>query len=282
MLNHYLPRYYLKGFTESPTSQLVWIYERNTNNVFRAPVAKVACQHGFYSDSDEEYLANQIEGPANPVIQKVRERQDISAEDKILLSRYLSVMWRRVPDYRERGEAIAPRVADSVCDDFAEQLEMLRVQKPMNADVLDARRAELEELRAKYKVALPAAFKREMQRPLLSERIARVLCDMTWYFLTADEGSRFIAGDNPLFYFESLGMRREHSEISVPISSSVLLWATWRTALADVFLVAPPQIVREMNRRTAWVATRYLFHCKHEYWVQALGNKTDYDLHRLP
>jgi hypothetical protein len=82
VLNHYLPRYYLKGFTESPTSELIWVYEKNCDRVFRTSVGNVACEHGFYCEMDEKYLANVIEGPANPVIAKIREKQEISPEDK--------------------------------------------------------------------------------------------------------------------------------------------------------------------------------------------------------
>ena len=231
MLNHYLPQYYLRGFTESATSELVWVYEKNTDRVFRTSVANVACEHDFYRESDERYLANKIEGPGNRVIEKIREKQDISPEEKKVLSRYLSSMWARVPKYRERVEEMTPAFVQSFFDGFVGQIDSFEVENSAQAQVLEACKREVEHLRATYKIELPPDLKREAEKPVESEVAARVLYFMRWRFLTAGEGLQFIAGDNPLFYFESFGLAREHSEVSVALSRDVLLWATWRTDL---------------------------------------------------
>jgi hypothetical protein len=215
------------------------------------------------------------------VIEKIRKRQEISAEDRNLLSRYLSVMWARVPKYRERLGGMVERGVDPFFDKFVSQIEAFKTENPSNAAVLETCTVEVEELRERYKVDLPHSIKQDLQRPTESKAVTDLLSAMRWRFLIADASSRFIVGDNPLFYFESEGLSRKHSEVSIPISPDVLLWATWRTVPRDTFVPIPGRIVREMNRRTASFATRYVFHGKREDWVKALANRTEYDLHRL-
>lgn len=68
MKNHYVPQYYLSGF--SNPSGKIWVYEKGTHNVFCAGIKRIANETGYYTDDWEIYLSNQIENPANKVIKK--------------------------------------------------------------------------------------------------------------------------------------------------------------------------------------------------------------------
>ncbi|MFC1614100.1 DUF4238 domain-containing protein, partial [Gemmatimonadota bacterium] len=67
MGHHYIPQYYLKGFSESD-SNLLWAYEKGVGNKFRTQIKKIANITKFYPTETEKYLAEKIEGPANSVI----------------------------------------------------------------------------------------------------------------------------------------------------------------------------------------------------------------------
>ena len=58
---HYIPRYYLKGFTEVDDSEFIWAYEKGTQNFFRTNIRNVAQETRFYSDETESYLTDAIE-----------------------------------------------------------------------------------------------------------------------------------------------------------------------------------------------------------------------------
>lgn len=81
MGNHYVPRYYLKGFSQDD-GKSICAYDKNERRCFATQVKSIANETDFYSPEVEEYLANSIEAPANGVLKKIRDRIEISADDK--------------------------------------------------------------------------------------------------------------------------------------------------------------------------------------------------------
>jgi len=117
--------------------------------------------------------------------------------------------------------------------------------------------------------------------PEKSPRVLAALSSMTWRFLTFDEYPAFLSSDNPLFFFTSIGIGKPESEVTFPISSYIALWATWRLDLKEGYFPTNSQVVKELNRRTCSIATRYAFHLKGEDWVLALLTKGRWQLNRL-
>ena len=63
MGHHYVPQYYLKGFTESD-EDLLWAFEKGTGSKFNTQIKNIGNVTRFYSYEVEQYMANTIEGPA--------------------------------------------------------------------------------------------------------------------------------------------------------------------------------------------------------------------------
>jgi hypothetical protein len=73
MGDHYIPKYYLKGFADISRPDFIWAF-RNGNQPFLTAIRKIAQEDDFYSREVELYLANDLEDPANKVIGKVQEQ----------------------------------------------------------------------------------------------------------------------------------------------------------------------------------------------------------------
>lgn len=98
--HHYIPQYYLKGFS-IPETEKVWVYHKNDKqkdshdtNVMNLGVEKYFYKLNLYEGDDdtkvlEEYFANEIEGPANPILSKIAERKRINSLEKDVLSFYI-------------------------------------------------------------------------------------------------------------------------------------------------------------------------------------------------
>jgi hypothetical protein len=71
MGDHYIPQFYLKGFTEKKDVDSLWVYKKN-GIPFKASIRKIAQENRLYSREAELYLANKVEGPANKVLEKIR------------------------------------------------------------------------------------------------------------------------------------------------------------------------------------------------------------------
>jgi hypothetical protein len=119
--HHYIPRFYLKGFTLKNEVDKIWVYPKNGDHPYVTNIANVALENHFYStisenntkDSNtiEDYLAQKIEQPANPVIHKMRHGSNITYKEKRILSKYLMGIFTRVPYNRERVKRSIPNIS---------------------------------------------------------------------------------------------------------------------------------------------------------------------------
>lgn len=277
--HHYVPRHYLKGFTEFTGSSSIWVYEKGSQRVFRTGVQAVAFEKGFYAvenndgtrdtNTVETYLAKHIEGPANPILDKIRASHRITVEEKRIFSLYLCVMLKRIPAHRDRLCAVAPQVIASL----TEQIRSGGVRELPTEEHRSAALSILQE----YGSELPKKF----MIPTVSPRIAEALCGMTWQFLTCKGEPKFVTCDNPVFFFEGIGISNPYSEVTFPVSKDTALWATWRTDLKEGFFQATQKAIEEINRRSVIFASRYVFHCENAPWVTARNNGEEHEFNRL-
>jgi hypothetical protein len=281
MGQHYIPQYYLEGFTNSAASSNIWVYKKGSSRIFRTAIKTVANENKRWSKSVEAYLANKIEAPAKPVLDKIRNRQPIAQGDKEVLSAYMVVMLKRVPRGMERTKTNAPKVLNKVFASVENDILKLIQEHPSKASVLESRLQELHSLKSKYENEFPLELWYNNLTPDNTPGLLALLPAMTWIFLTSEKRQPFLANDNPVFFFESLGIGKPESEITFPISSTIALWAIWRKNLVEGYTTAKDAVIREINRRTASAATKYVYYSIEAPWVVSLINKKNLKLHRL-
>lgn len=280
MRDHYIPQYYLRGFS-SADDEMVWVYEKNGDLKFRTQVKNIGHETNYYSPEVETYLANQIEGPANIVIKKIRNREQITNSDKDKLATYMVVMLKRVPQSKFRMNEMAPGVAQKLQDEWDKEITELIKKDPSQSEFLENRRKEIQANLEKYAKNPPKDFWLLLIPPDRTPNVVTVLHQMTWHFLTCDEGPVFLTCDNPVFYFSWMGIGKPESEVTFPISSNIVLWATWRKDLSENYSEINRQAIKEVNRRTALNATRFVYHAKDEYWIPKFISKNNHQLNRL-
>jgi len=281
MGDHYLPQYYLKGFTEAD-DHMLWAYEKGTDNKLNTQVKNLANITNFYSRDTEQYLANEIEGPANAVLDKIRTRASINDDDRNAFAEYIAVMWKRVPRAKDDLKRMAPRLADKIGNRLNGDLDHAIAEGSRDVKFIESRRREIDDILTKYAEDPPDDIWLENMPPERTPRIVRAIKEMTWVFWESNEAPAFLTCDDPVFYFTEMGIGKRESEISFPISSHIVLWATWRVDLPHGgFIEASSQIVKEMNRRTAHNAGRYIFHSRDENWIQSFINKRRWKLNRI-
>ncbi len=280
MGHHYLPQYYLKGFTET-VDNMLWAYEKGTGKKFNTQIKSLANITDFYSQETEQYLANDIEGPANAVLDKIRSRDLINADDKNTFAEYMAVMWKRVPRAKEDLKKMAPRIANGIAEKLSSDLDHIIAKEPQKAKFIEKRRREIDDILSIFAVNPPKDIWLENMPPERTPRIVEAIKAMTWSFWEFNQRPVFLTCDNPLFYFTGMGVGKPDSEISFPISSHIVLWATWRVDLPRKFIKASTQIVKEFNRRTVDNASRYIFHSRDEKWIVPFIKKKRWKLNRI-
>ncbi len=285
--HHYVPRYYLLGFTAPPDCRLLHAYEKGSQRVFQTTPDRVAYEKHFYtidredrtrdSATVEQYLAEQIEVPANPVLRKIRERQMITDVDKDALAAYLAVMLKRVPRHRQKLHEIFPEVRTKLAEQIDTELGDAAAARPAHARYIEERRREAQAILTEYEKSVPS----EIIVGQINTRLAPIFKKMTWQFLTTTGGHGFLTSDNPVYFHEGLGLAHQLAEVTFPISTTVALWATWRTDLPEGFVRTTAQVVDEINRRAVNVASRWVFHARRRRWIITLVNRSSHELNRL-
>ncbi len=258
MGDHYIPQYYLKGFSQN-NGKTIWVYDKQDNRKYSTQVKSTANETGLYDPKWEQYLAK-IEGLANPVLDKIRKRERITAADKEALSDYMVVMWKRVPQSRKFLKTRAPTVADKLCEDLSATLSMVASEEPERTEFVEQRKIEIREILDQIGNDPPKEIWLNNIPPETTPRMTAYIKKMTWKFGTFDHGPAFLTCDNPVFVFPSLGIAKPESELVFPVSSHVVLWGTWRTDLREDYVPVSSQEVKEMNRRIASQTLRYLWH----------------------
>jgi len=278
MRNHYLPRKYLKGFTNSTTSKL-WVYTKE-GKVFPSSTNNTAVEKGYYSDDLEQYLADEVENPANDVLEKIRSHHGISNDEKIEFARYLAAMMKRVPRGKERVKNLMPVVTEDVRKEMIRDIDSLTTRFPQAAQKTNDFKNEANRILDKYLHERPDHIWQDVIPPHQTSQTIDALAQMTWQFLTFDKPAIFTS-DNPVFYFEEIGIGKPESELTFPLSSHILLWATWRSDLEEGYFPTTMQAVKESNRRVAHNATKYIYHAREESWILPFLKKGRWQLNHL-
>lgn len=283
MGNHYLPQYYLKGFTSATNSPLIWTYEKGSQRRFSTTVKQVANKNRYWADEIENWLANDIEGPANPVLQKIRDHQPLSLADKAILSTYIITILRRVPQGKKRAERWLndKKNTDPIFHQLCANLEQEKEEHPESAEIIEKAILQLQETQRKQPDVLKTQIAWEKSlNPLLTAPSIQALSTMAWGFLIYDRKPVFLTSDNPVFYFQDEGVGHYGAELSFPIDKHTVLWAARRNDWREDYVEASKKLISEMNRRIAFSAERYVYFATEEDWIIRLVNRKTWALHR--
>jgi hypothetical protein len=277
MGHHYVPKFYLRGFTQDDR---LWVHDRHTRRTFESQPKVVANENDLYTDELEQHLANELEGPAKAAIEAVRARVEPKGADREALARYIVSLWKRVPQGRVRVLARVPEVASSLRKEYTESLEAAATADPLLRDKAKSRLMELNAALDKLSREPPPEVWHANLTRESTPAMVEALLTMSWRFLCASK-DQFLTCDNPVFFFESEGVGRPSSELTLPISDSIALWANRSAFSGSPFLVALPVAVRELNRRTACNAKRFVYSKRNESWILPFVCKGSYALNRL-
>lgn len=267
MGKHYVPQKYLRGF-EVPTKPFwIWMYDKTKGTKKLLPIDKVAQEADFYPPEVEKELTFSIEGPANPVLEKLRAGGTIDdIGDRLHLARYIACMIRRVPHGRSFAENLAPQALADVMEATRNAFKEAAKNGRITAAKLEARMAEIESLEKKYQQELPQKMVDAIESPMPSQEMIEGILAMDWSLLQCNGPSLFLTSDNPGFYFEGMGLGDARAELILPISSNLLLHCSWvrrETSLIQI----EEKLVKSLNQRAAGGADRFVFYHANKDWV---------------
>jgi len=277
MGHHYVPRFYLRGFEENGA---IWTFDKEKSRVFQSQVKSIANETAMYSEELESHLANEVEDPAKPALERVRARKQLTTSDRLALAKYIVALWKRVPKARLRANSYIPEVGDRVESNLRTELDLIASQDPCSEPRVSALKQQVAEIIGRYKDHPPPEAWYHSIRSEGNPQLINAMLSMSWVFLVSEK-DQFLTSDNPVFFFEHEGIDKPTSEITLPLSSSVALWASRTNAPNGQFVRASPGGVREINRRIAHNSLRFVYASRNESWVMPFLKRENWRLTRL-
>jgi hypothetical protein len=133
----------------------------------------------------------------------------------------------------------------------------------------------VDDLEQQYRLRPPPNVVSQINSPWPSEEVVNAIRRMTWRVIDIPRDHFLLTTDNPVFFFDGYGLASEKSELTFPISSDRALLGSFQGAPGRTLLLkAKPGLVKEINRRLASGAERFLFTSRRASWIETLALKS--------
>ena len=223
-----------------------------------------------------------VEIPGGAAIEKVCRGVGIDEDERQALTYYIGTMLMRVPHARAWSERLVPGVLEDVTEETKAVIRSFAAEGKIDSAMLSARLTEADAVREKFSKRTPAEVRRRYETPWPFESCLTAIHVMHWRVLRASGGpSRFLTSDNPVHFFEGLGLCHAECELILPLTSDVLLHCSWQPCRPLERVEAGERLVKEMNRRIASGATRFVFYHKEATWVLSAARNKPEQLNRV-
>ena len=281
MGHHWVPQKHLCGFQAVDMPDMIWMFDKLNNKSKLVPIKEVSQAKNFYTAENEKSLTYDVEVPAHRVMGKLRNGENIEDIDRSHLTYYLATQIRRVPHSRAKAEAMLPEVALEVVKNtkrhfFAEASKWSWGQVEVSNLML-----EIEEIGRRMLLAVPQEVRNTIETPWPFARWVIAIHSMSWRVVHSTGPSLFLASDNPACYFEEFGLANEECELTLPLCKNFMLHCSWQGNNDLEFLTVPERLVKELNRRTAYGATRMIYYHMNAGWILNVAKGTQRQLNRI-
>lgn len=197
---HYIPRVYLKNFTNS--NGKVWVYDKELQTLKELSTKDTTIEKELYTITDvngnknyflEDYFG-EIETIANPILNKIINKQVISFEEKTKLSLFIALLDNRT--------VAAIKDYDKTSCEILTWMKNMRLYNGEFDSLINNMKCSQEDAKQKIKDVKISLNKETNLKSLidLAGTFAEYFSLMEWRILyTKNKNCNFITSDNPLF-----------------------------------------------------------------------------------
>lgn len=280
MGKHYVPQEYLRGFSPSDNRRDVWMFDK-VERSWSCPAIKQAAQTGDYYPADvERRLAQEVEGPGHLALKSIREGNQMTRGQRSDLAYYIAVLIMRGPRKRRKARELVPRALQDTMSETRSNLAELRT--PLNSERIDLLLSEVERIERQYRVTPPSTVAEQIDNVWPSPEVVAAVEGMAWRVARMRPDRFLFTTDNPAYFFESYGVGSDLAELTFPIDpATVLLGSHQGEPGSTLNFTANAQLTKEVNRRMAAGAERFIFSPRKSPWIETLALRQDPYLSRI-
>lgn len=260
--HHYIPKFYLKGFTESK-SNCLWVYEKGSLEIRPSSPENEGYQkfyHAFLTNDGnrdtniiENYL-EKIETKTGSLLKNIHRRERFTDQNKKELALFISFMLTRVPLFRSEIEKMAAKHlkhvgSDNAKSNFKASLETFGTILGIEPNISENELIDLPSNRGSV-FSLAQIF-------YIAFNYFPKFLNLKWRFLFSSQNYKYVTSDNPIYFYSPSAcgalmhddLLNDDIEITIPLSKEVSLIAT-RHNIQTGYGNAQKQTIKSINKRT--------------------------------
>jgi hypothetical protein len=282
MGHHYVPQEYLRGFSDPNDPCTIWMYDKQSGRFAHPSIKKVVQEAGYYTEEIERQLSEIVEKPANKVLDRLRRGERIGDNERSHLALYIGTMLMRVPRRRRKAFEMLPAILEDTISKVTAQVTRWSETTTADPGLVSRRFAEIKRAREKFIKDPPLEIVEQIRAPWPSSEVLSLVSATTWRVISPSSAVCFLTSDNPAHFFEAYGLGSPESELTFPLVSDLALVASWQGPPGEtIFVRARPTIAKEINRRVASGAERFVFYHARQDWIAKISNKQHPYLSRI-
>jgi hypothetical protein len=280
--HHFLPQFYLAGFTDSGNKEgTLWVLDKENLRQWESNPKGAAYCKDYYKidvkDADENAVENafgEFEGQAADVIRRtVTSEQLPKDEDFIVLMNCVALFWARVPRIRNIKSRLIENILKKVnrmmvaspqmYKGFSDRMRQDGKELPEGADDYEAMKRFVES--DEYTVDFDQTWHvRNMLEAM--DKLMPILMKRSWSLLIAQRGAgSFICSDSPvtLTWTKDIelpvppGFALKHTAVAMPLNSRITLLGEFDRP--SVVAPVPLRYVAYCNSLVAATAQRFVY-----------------------
>ena len=295
---HYIPRFYLREFTDPETPNgyepYVWKYEHEYKKWKKKSPKNIASKPDFYSFIDQEGKRRDeiekklsiIEGKTASIYRdKICTRQCLTNREKATIAEFVTLMMIRVPSFHNIVDSSTSEMAIRRMEMYKARPDAVKkFKEEYERDIGKKLPKEFDESwldPSKYKINASKSFILKMMVSLTE--IAKIIFNMSWTFLHTTGKAWFITSDNPFSMrnpksnspLYGHGLMSQDVEVTIPLSKQICLLATWKKGLWP-HIDVPQLVVEELNHDRIAASDKYIISPRNDFiGSQYLKYKTE-------
>lgn len=281
MGHHVVPQRYLRAFEVKDRPGFIWMFDKEKKTAKCLPIKQVAQVPGFYANDVEAALNTEAEIPGNDVIDKLKKGEPLEEIDRKHLTYYIATMMTRTPAARARANTFVPGALDSVASDVKQAIEDAAALGIIDEETKQNRLVEAEQINSRFQKQPPPQVTKVIETPWPYQSWLLAIHSMTWRVVESRGPSYFLTSDHPVTLLGQEGLETRDCELTLPLSTELLLHCSWQGDEEVERLVAPQSFVKEFNRRTVFGAHRFVFYHQNAPWVTELLRNKSPQLNRI-
>lgn len=204
--HHAVPRFYLSRFAAA--DGLIWLHDLEDLSSVRVSPNDAIVEKYLYSpevgenpkdDAFEQFLAQHVDAPAAPALERLAKGDPISPEDRQRIATFVAYQEFRVPRMRDVVIKFMSEIGQRILDLSMNHPEAVKKNfDEMGKPITDEKLAKMIEGVKAGGIKIEATKAAWLSAATVANEIAEMLNRMPWTVLDAPAGVEFLTSDAPI------------------------------------------------------------------------------------